>query len=199
MSDREILGWVRGKPIYVIKGAEGESEVEETEEDSEEGTEGEEQEYTPPSKEEWEKVQKALTKANAQAKRQRLAAKGATVEGDDAAQKATEAAEARYKPVAVRSAARAAFMEAGLTDATAEQVKKLLRLIDMDDVEIGDDGEVDGLEDQIADIKDNFPALFAPKDEVTARRRTRIAAAGKNGGARPKTPSEMQAAALFGR
>jgi hypothetical protein len=129
---------------------------------------------------------------------------------DEATVKAIEAARADaerlYKPVAVRNAAKAGFMEAGLNDLSAPRMTKLLRLLDLDDIEVDEDGEIKGLDDQIDQIKDEWPELFRkPEAESDSGKQTpRIRApkgdaAGKNGQpAKPKTTGELYAQRVLG-
>lgn len=167
---------------------------------------GEPDEWAPPSRDEWERVQSALGKANAEAKKHRLRAKeltrkqeadqqareraaaeseGRTEQYEQALAAAAEA-EQRYKPLAVRSAARAAFLEVGLRldpaapDRSAARLKSMIRMLDLDEIEIDDDGEVVGLDTQIAEIKDSYPELFGPlqvEPPVAKRKVRRIDAA----------------------
>jgi hypothetical protein len=58
-----------------------------------------------------------------------------------------------------RSWAKLALKEAGLQGTP----DKLLKLIDTDDIEVDEDGEVDGLTEQIDELKKDFPELFAKK------------------------------------
>lgn len=159
-------------------------------------------EWTAPTKEEWDRTQAALKKANEEAKRHRLKARELAKDTDAAddgkAQKAAEDAEKRFKPVAIRSAAKAALLEAGLNDASPSQLKRLVGMLDMADIDVDDDGEVDGLDEQISDIKTDFPMLF----KTAERKRTgRLDAANRDSGGKivPKTTGEKHAAALFGR
>jgi hypothetical protein len=126
--------------------------------------------------------------------------------GDEAAAKAVEdavaAAESRFKPMVVNEAARAALFAAGLSpDTGTATLKKLLKMIDMADVDVDEDG-VSGLEDQIDQIKDAIPALFAkpePEPPVQKVRAPRIDAAGrKNEQPKPKSAAEQHAAAALG-
>lgn len=99
---------------------------------------------------------------------------GADGEPDEAMlEKATEAAEAKFKPLLVNQAAKAAFVSAGLKLPEGREdsvMKRVLKQLDMEDLELDEDGEVDGLDDQIADIKADFPELFeAPKRRRTGR------------------------------
>lgn len=177
--------------------------------------------WKPPTKDEWEKVQASLAEANGQAKKHRLrvqeirkeqrasaaARSGAGGDGDDDAaardRKAAEAAEQRFKPIAVRSAARAALLTAGLNDPSDQVMKKLLRLVDMDDVDLDNDGDPIGLDEQVEDIKDTFPKLFEklevekPADQQQRRRPPKITGAGReNNRPEPKTTGERHAARL---
>ncbi|MEU9819200.1 phage scaffolding protein [Pseudonocardia alni] len=197
-----------GAPIWPVFGAEDDEdeadddtiEVGEDDDSDDDEDEDGEKEWTPPTKAEWEKVQRSLKRANESAKKRRVEQKNTG--SDDAVKKAEEAAEKRFKPVAVRSAAKAALLEAGLNDASDDRIKKLMRMIDMDDVEIDDDGDVEGLEDQIDSIKEDFPALFEKKTEGGTRRRaTRLDASGRNGGGGPtkKSTAERLAASALGK
>jgi hypothetical protein len=126
---------------------------------------------------------------------------------DDAVVKAVEEARAeeaaKFKPIVVTKAARAALLEAGLaTDTPSDKVKKMLRLIDFDDIDFDEDGEVSGLEDQIDQIKTDFPELFRkpePEKPEPKPRAPKIDAADrKNVQPQPKTTGEKHAAAILG-
>lgn len=111
---------------------------------------------------------------------------------------AESAAEAKWKPTVVRTAARAAFAEAGLVlpkgkaDAT---MARALRLLDVDDLEINEDGDVEGLEEQIEEIKLDFPDLFATQQ----RKPGRVEAADRgSGGGKTKTTADLIAGQLLG-
>jgi len=156
--------------------------------------------WTPPTKEEHERMQRALAKANAEAKDWRTKHKALAdqhgSDADKAAREQAEAAEKRYKPVAVRAAAKAAFLEAGLQGATPDRVAKLVRMLDLDSLDIDDSGDVSGLADQVASIKKDYPELFAPAD----KRPPRVSAGDKppanNGSA--KRSSDLIAAQVLG-
>lgn len=158
------------------------------------------EEWKPPTKDEHEKIQRALAKANAEAKthREKLRELQTKTEGDaeKAAREQAEAAEKKYKPLAVRSAAKAAFLEAGLQGSSPERVTKLVRMLDLDAITVDDDGDVVGLEDQVKSIKADYPELFATQD----KRPPRVSGADKppaNG--RVLSTGEKIAAQLFGR
>lgn len=107
-------------------------------------------------------LERALKKANREAARLRNEKKAADEpkgkEGDE--KPAETKGEDKYKRSAVAAAARAELKDAGFTG-TKEQAAKLSKLLDLDDLDVDEDGEVEGLEDAVADLKEQFPALFA--------------------------------------
>lgn len=110
-------------------------------------------------------------------------------------EEATTAAIGPWKQATVRREARGALKDAGLIG----EPKALLRLIDMDevDVEVDDDGEVtiDGLTEQITDLRRQYPSLFRKKRGSGA-----IDAADRTGGdGKKRSASEIQAMALRGQ
>lgn len=129
--------------------------------------------WTAPTEAEWKRTQAALAKANNEAKtrREELAAARKATEDDagKAVREAAEAAEKRFKPVAVRSAARAAFVEAGLQGVTPERVAKLVRMLDLDTLDVDDSGDVTGLDVQVASVKREYPELFTPTEKRPPR------------------------------
>ena len=143
-----------------------------------------EDEYTPPSKEEWEKTQQALTKANGEAKKYRLrlkterekagqsAASDAATGGASPAEveKARKEAEREVMAKAdsriIKSEAKSALVAAGLVDTSPDAVKRVVRMLDMDDLSVDDDGEVEGLDDAVRSLMSTTPALFRTKKTV---------------------------------
>lgn len=129
--------------------------------------------------------------------------------GDDevvvkAAEAARAEAEAQYKPIIVNKEARLALVAAGLSPDTSDaRMKRLLKMIDLSDVDVDEDGEVSGLDDQIDQIKETLPELFrkpepepapapkvrAPKVDAADRRNTQPA---------PRTTGEIHAAQILG-
>lgn len=161
-------------------------------------------EWTPPTKDEHEKMQRALAKANAEAKTHREAARALQAKSEDAdgkaAREAAEAAEKRFKPVAVRAAAKAAFLEAGLQGSTPERIARVVRMLDLDALDIDDDGDVTGLTEQVRAVKADYPELFAPADKRPPRVSTgdKPLTNGRTNG-RPQRASDLQAAQILGR
>ena len=115
---------------------------------------------------------------------------------DPEAIKAAAKAEARAESDARirRTAARAELKAAGIP---ADQVGKLVGMLDLDSLDVDDDGEIDGLDEAIEELKTSWPQLF------TAPRRKRASVAGTredgDGSKRKLTASERQAAAALGK
>lgn len=77
------------------------------------------------------------------------------------AREAEEAAEAKYKPLAVSSAARAALIEAKFKGDAARGVK----LMDMSAIEIYE-GEAIGIDEQIVAMQAEFPEMFESEEDA---------------------------------
>lgn len=147
------------------------TDTEETVETTEDATVEEQQPETdawkPPTKADWDATQAKLKKANAQAASHRKEADELKRRGEtdteaavrSAREEAEKAAEDVWKPRFVRKAAAAALVEAGLNG----PADRLLKLIDMDEVEIDEDGELSGLDQQVRSLKKDFPSLFGAR------------------------------------
>lgn len=168
--------------------------------------------WTPPSKEEWERVKRTMVKR----KEEKLAvqkelnalrdqSRTAETEHEKAVREAAERAEARYKPIVVNKAARAALIQAGGLAAVEDdkakadaRMKRLLKLIDLDDLSIDDDGEVLGLDEQIEGLKADYPELFT--QPVKPRPKARPTAADRQPAEeKPKSSAERHAMKVLGR
>lgn len=172
----------------------------------------------PPTKDDITKLSGALEKERAASKTARAqvrelqaqlkaATKKPNADESEAAleaarEEATAAAEQKFKPVVVHAAAKAALLAAGLNVTSDATMKRLLRTLDLADIDIDPDGEVSGLDEQVDQIKDAFPDLFK-KDEPTPTprpRAPRLDAAGKNNTpTAPKTTGEFYAQQILGR
>lgn len=113
---------------------------------------------------------------------------------DAAKAEARAEADARIK----RSEAKAALVAAGVS---REQAADLVGFVKLDELDLDDDGEVEGLEDEIERIQKKYPTFF--EKPAGRRRRESVAGGADRGGegARPKKPltaSERQAALLTG-
>lgn len=72
--------------------------------------------------------------------------------------------------------------------------ERLLKLVDLSEVEVDDDFNLKGLDEAIEAAKEDFPELFDPKRQASS-----IDAGDKRETKRNLTASEKQAAALLGR
>lgn len=123
--------------------------------------------WAPPSEAEWKAQQEKTKRANGQAAAARREADELKRKGETdqeaavrtAREEAEQGATKAWKPRYVRQAARAALVSAGLTGTP----DRLLKLIDVDAVEVGDDDELSGLDDQIRGLKRDYPELFAKR------------------------------------
>lgn len=111
---------------------------------------------------------------------------------DDESKEASIRADERSKSDArlKRSEGKAALVRAGLDAEDDDKLAKALRLLDLDELEVTDAGNVEGLRDQIVELKEDFPELFKKK-------RARRDINGADGGGGPKrklSASERQAA-----
>ncbi|GAA4082689.1 phage scaffolding protein [Actinomadura miaoliensis] len=75
----------------------------------------------------------------------------------EAAEKAAAEVEKKYKPLVVRTTAKAALIDAGVPK---DKLDRMIRLMNLDDIEVTDDGEVDGIDAQIAELQEEYPELF---------------------------------------
>lgn len=116
------------------------------------------------------------------------AAEKAGDQGEDT-EKAREEEREKWKPKVISAAARAALTEAGGSD-----LKALLKLIEHDDLDVADDGTVDGLDDEVERLKDEHPALFS------RRRGSKLETGDRGTGKKkPMTATERQAAGILRR
>lgn len=188
---------VRGNTDPIVEddesqGEEGELDSTETETETEESTE-EESTDEPEEKEELPdavkdiltKNRKELRAANARA----VAAEKALAAKESGTEEAT-ATDAKFKDLYLNSAAKQALVEAGITTST----DRFLKMLDLSSVSVDESGAISGLEDQIADLKEDFKDLLATKPakksvgSVDGSRRPAPAV--------PKTSSEILAARL---
>lgn len=143
----------------------------------------------------------ALKKANEEAKRNRLAlkehetrARANEGEQERAVREAAEAAEKKWAPRIVNSAARAALAEAGV----AGSPDRLLKLLDMDALSVDDEGDVIGLDSEVDRLRADYPEFFTKAEP--ARPKARPTAAPKSAApAKPKNSWEQHAARILGR
>lgn len=118
-----------------------------------------------------------------------------------AAREAEQRAVEKFQGKMVNAAAREALKDAGVQSAN---VARLVRLLDLDGVQIDDDGEVvEGLDEQIESLKSEMPQLFAPPEPVRPKPRRapapRVSASDRQEvEERPQTSAVQMAAAILG-
>lgn len=107
-----------------------------------------------------EKIRLALAKANKEAAKYRHELKQLKTQNESDTDKvnreAVEAVTAKWQKVFVQSEAKAQLAQMGLTAGADRFVK----MIDFDEVTVDDDGQVDGLNEQLLIIKADFPEVF---------------------------------------
>lgn len=176
------------------------TEVEETEEGVEETDEGSEEqgEWSPPGKDDWEKLTraaKARKKERDDARRELAALKNKENEGEESKQEADEAS--KWRETAARASAATALQAAGFSG-TAKQARKLTRLLDLSGAQPDDTGDFD-FEDEIDDLKEEFPQLFAREQRQAPVRKPTTADRGGNAGGpgRDRTTERLLKAAGY--
>jgi hypothetical protein len=155
--------------------------------------------YAPPSKAEWARIQAALKKANEDAKRHRLRNRELEekdreneTEHEKALREAREEGEKRYREPMKRSGVRAALAEAGFGSPD-----RLMKLIDWDAVSVDDDGDLVGAEAEVDRLKSEYPE-FLPQDKPKTKARP-TGAPRPAVEVKPKTTAEIHAARLLGK
>lgn len=200
--------------------------------DETETEETEEEEFTPPTKEEWERTTASLKKGNDEAKKWRLRAQGkdekwsvpgwqkAQTEDEDTEdekpaakpkrklvdenairREAEEAALAKAKPGLVKAAAKDAFKAAGLLlpekGDGSSALARAFRLLDLEAIDVDEEGDVAGIEDQVKAVKRDYPELFARRG---ARAVNAGAGSGQDGaGTKTETSANKLAAVILGK
>lgn len=117
----------------------------------------------------------------------------------EAEERATQKTEAKYKPISVRLA----LLESGVKKG---RVKGALKLLNLDEIDVDEDGEVTGLDSQVKSLQEDWPELFADtQPEPEKKAEVKRPARGADGANKPAPPkkemsvSERQAALLLGK
>lgn len=103
------------------------------------------------------------------------------LESDDAAEK--------WKRRTVESEVKNRLMAAGVKD-----TDRLIKYVDVEGVDVGEDDSLTGIDDAIKALKEDFPELFDPKRQVGGKGDTFA----DNPANTQKSTSEMQAERLLG-
>ena len=145
------------------------------------------------------KMRRALKRANAEAAKYRTAAKQSNPPKDDDIEARIQAARDEERELAdtawgrhvIKVEARAALAEAG-----AKNAKRALGLLDLDDVDFDDDGEVLGIDSAIKALRKEMPELFNARSTANDHK------AGGDGPSKDEkklTATEQQARRLQGQ
>lgn len=142
------------------------TEEEETNEEVEnESTQ--EEEISSADASEIDKMRTALKKANKEAAKFRNELKDLRTQSEsdsekavrEAAEQATNEVESKYKRHLVQAEARAQLAEMGLST----KADRFLKMLDLEDITVDDEGDIAGLKDQLLAIKGDFPEVFKKK------------------------------------
>lgn len=230
MSENEelvrLLGHLPdGTPIWQQVGFAPEDEDDEQDGDEDQDDDGEdEDEWTPPSREEYEALQRKLARANKEAAKRRKALKARQADDEDDLDDAEDdedgsgkrsdrkelkrllaraeaRVEARYKPALVKQAAKSALVDAGFS---GEITNRTMGLLDLDSLEVDEDGEVVGLDEAIEELKEDLPQLFKRSHRGTAKSSGSTGRKSLDGGVKktakkPQSHAEILAAQLLGK
>ena len=179
---------------------ETETEIIDGENAVDEGNE-EETSSDPVTREEFEEMRNALKEATRKEREARKAAEKQLKEfqvkdetdTDRIAREAAEAAASNFKGHLVKAEAKAQLLALGLTASP----ERFLKMVDLESIVIDDDGSIEGLEDQIQGIREEFPEVFRKKPAGTpdaGKQRTESPAKQE-----PKSAAERVAQFAIGR
>lgn len=197
-SAATLASQATGVPVSELEApaTESETEVVEIEEveviDPEEvDEESEEQEEEPEElpdniKDILKKNRKELREAKA-----KIAALEAKDSDSEAEPAAPSEADLKYKSLYLNTTAKNALVNAGFTTGT----EKFLKMLDMDSIDVDENGEISGLDEQIKEIAEDFKEILVKK---TPRKTVSSDAAGRRvTPPAPKTSAEVLAEALY--
>jgi hypothetical protein len=118
---------------------------------------------------------------------------------DEIAEETKSSTRSELMPAIIRSQSRTVLESLGMSfpkekEQARAALSRLLKLADTDELELGDDGEVEGLEHAFRQVKRDFPQLFKGR---------RVPNPGNAGGGgrpsnKPKSATELQAQHAFG-
>ena len=174
-----------------------EAEIEATEEVAEESEETDSEESTESESELPDNIKEILAKnrkiaREAEAREAALKAELEKLKKDtEKPAEETEApADDRYKKLFVNTAAKSALVEAGLSSGT----ERFLKMLDLDAVDVDDEGNITGLTDQVSALTEEFADLVVPKEPAPTKKTVKSDAAGRRETpVVPKTSAELLA------
>lgn len=86
----------------------------------------------------------------------------------EAQEKAIAAATSKYKPALVKAGATAALLAAGPKKGK-DGIPRLLKLMDLDAIELDDNNDLEGVEEEVMRLQEEYPELFNDGDEDTSK------------------------------
>jgi hypothetical protein len=131
------------------------------------------QEWTPPTREQWERSEdrRKIAEKEARDRKERLrkieleSATDAERREAELTERTRTETEGTWRPRVIAAEARAALSGAGCR---SEDVTRLVKLIDRDQVEVGEDGTVSGINEQVQDLAHRYPEFFKAKRATPA-------------------------------
>lgn len=121
----------------------------------------------------------------------------------EAADAAVKAMENKYKPALVKASATALLLAANPKKGK-DGIPRLLKLMNLDDIEVGEDQAVEGVEEEVERLQADYPELFGG-DEKPAKESTdadeekpaarRVTSRAQDGGTRKPAPSKKKSTA----
>lgn len=114
----------------------------------------------------------------------------------EAAEKAQRAMESKYKPALVKASATALLL-AAQPKKGKDGIPRLLKLMNLDDIEVGENQEVEGVEEEVERLQADYPELFGddtkPESTETDEEKPaprRATSRGQDGGQRKPPPAK---------
>lgn len=98
--------------------------------------------------------------------------------------------EGKYKPLVVRSHAKAELLDAGAPKETVDQM--IADFIRVEDVEVDEHGNVTGVDAQVLAAKEKYPQLF-PGNAPEPKPKTRVTAKAADGADKPAAKKRLSA------
>lgn len=119
----------------------------------------------------------------------------------EAQEKAIKAATDKYKPALVKAGATAAILAAGPKKGK-DGVARLLKLMDLEAIDLTDDNDLEGVEEEVLRLQEEYPELFNDdsgsvkkdddEDEVEPKKTVRRRTTSRSQDGAPKKPAEKK-------
>lgn len=123
----------------------------------------------------------------------------------EAQDKITRDLTGKYKPALIKVTAEAALL-AAKPKKGKEGLPRLIKLMDLDAIEVTDDLELDGVEEEVLRLQEEFPELFGEepakdekeeKEDKTTTRRRVPSSRGQDGAGKKPTPKKMSTSEII--